>query len=242
MILCSQFSGSESPINQSEGCSKPHFWWLNALFSWRSTLQTLDFLTFRIIQARIDFKECCTSIFLPTSFMLSWGFLECQTGLNHLPYQASRLGHSKTNFGRYQCPKKNPWYNGAACPARSVFQTNLWGSNRFDQRIDSWNSTLFLFLAINDHLAGANPIHKYWHPTYISKQSLSHMNLIAKPWSKNKPQAIHWQYLVADCSRKVTNHPPTMHQPFTNHYDFCCTWVEFEDGPSNQLIYIYIYI
>ena len=106
MILCSQFSGSESPINQSEGCSKPHFWWLNALFSWRSTLQTLDFLTFRIIQARIDFKECCTSIFLPTSFMLSWGFLECQTGLNHLPYQASRLGHSKTNFGRYQCPKK----------------------------------------------------------------------------------------------------------------------------------------
>lgn len=69
--------------------------------------KTLDFLTFRIIQARIDFKECCTSTFLPTSFMLSWGFLECQTGLNHLPYQASRLGHSKTNFGRYQCPKKN---------------------------------------------------------------------------------------------------------------------------------------
>ena len=118
-------------------------------------------------------------------------------------------------------------------------QTNLWGSNRFDQRIDSWNSTLFLFLAINDHLAGANPIHKYWHPTYISKQSLSRMNLIAKPWSKNKPQAIHWPYLVADCSRKITNHPPTMHQPFTNHYDFGCPWVEFEDRPSNQLIYIY---
>ena len=102
----SQFCGSESPINQSEGCSKPHFWWLNALFSCQPYKKTLDFLPFRIIQARIDFKECCTSTFLPTSFMLSWGFLECQTGLNHLPYQASRLGHSKTNFGRYQCPRK----------------------------------------------------------------------------------------------------------------------------------------